>query len=501
MNKICLLLLFIVSAAFGQEKYIFKANMRNIPLQDVLKHADSIFRVKSEFSFEVNASYLLPYKEIASESCFQAGYKEKQLRLIKKDSLNPVYYGNLGFYYLNQGEKATAMEYYNKALKKMPYYKIQKDSSRFYSYKGTIKFNLGQDGAYEMEKALSINKKDSLAIGLYPLYLINNNRFFEAEKLCESLMDDQKFKYFGYLMIYTAKFTEYSHFLVSQSDKGTVISNMGVKTSIDMSSYDKYFAQNDIRFEIERELVQVPLMFTKSVAILADKNYKMPAAELHYINEKEAFFMKMLNQKDVNYFALNMAVANLKIAKKDFDGAIEYLNKSIAIFPRNKCTLRFNNLDAYINLSSIYLYLEDYDKMIDVIKAMISEKIVTPEIKAHALLNIAKIYFRKNDLDAALDYAYQALAVEETFDSDLFISYIYLRRGSNDLGSRYAEKAEKLSTTLENLNDIINYHMAIQIARGFPDYAVTIFNDNKDNLRGACKSCEYMLSHYLEEKK
>jgi tetratricopeptide (TPR) repeat protein len=497
MKKISLLLLLLSLVAFGQEKYTLNPEFNKAVVGDFLKHADSLFRPENAISFNLTTNYLLPYKDIPLEHDREPGYLEKQLDMIKKDSLNPFPYGNLGLYYMQRGDNVRAMEYYSKTLKKMPYFKITKDSAQYYSYKGVIKYNLGEDGGVEMEKAFSINKNDSLSVAFYPVFLISKQRFSEAEKMLLNTLDDQKNKYFGYFFLYVSKYLGRIQLFNEEGKLQQAVAAIDLKTFIDMTPYDKYFEKNDTLFEIEKELTQMYGVYIKSVVTLKDKNYKMSAADLYYINAKETFFVKMLNQKKGNPFALYVALATIKIAKRDFKGVIEYLNKGIAVFPENKSGYYFNNLEAYSSLAWVYTYLEQYDKAIEVLKTMMAQKMATSETKADALLNIAKLYYLKDNVDVATDYAIEAQQLRNNFDVNLFLSYMYFKHGLNSLGQRFAEKSQLMVSTQGELCSMVTYYVVWQIINSSYDVASELYESNKEKLANECKNCDYIIGRYL----
>jgi len=502
MKKITLLLLLLTLSALGQEKYTIKADLPEMTVGDLLKHTDTLFKPESNFSYNCTTNYLLPYKNILLDISAQPDYVEEQLALIKKDSLQPYPYSNLGLYYENKGEAVLSQKYYNSALDKVKNLSVEKDSARYYSYKSYIKYHVGQDGAAEMEKALSINKTDSLAVVFYPMYLLGTQKYDEAKRILSGTLDNEKFKYGAYLMLFMAEtFSEIAKMSDTKGDASDAYAKIDLKTFVDMRPYQKYFKKNDDYFELMREMADMFVVTMKMMGTLSDRDYKPAAADLALVEAKEKFFKSHLKKKDANLFGLYMSLGASSLARRDFKASVDYYQKAIDDFPKDKESVLFSRLDAYYNIATIHHYLKEYDKSIAVVKQVVAIETLTPANKSAALLALGKLYFEQNNLDAATDYGSQAVAVQETFDATLFMAYMYLRQGLGTLSNRYAEKAQRLSSTLDNLSDIVNYFMIMKIADGHPDDAVAVFNDNKESLAGTCQTCEYIIAHYLEEKK
>jgi tetratricopeptide (TPR) repeat protein len=498
MKKITLLLLFVATISFGQNKYIFRPELANISISDILKHTDSLFNPTSNFSYNCTTNYLLPYDKIIKDSGSKPGYLEEQLALIKKDSLSPYPYGNLGLYYENRGEAGLSQQYYRKALGKVNYLKADKDAARQYSYTSYLKYHVGEDGSADMEKAISINKNDSLAVAFYPMYLITAQKYDAAKKVLTATLEDKNNKYYGYLMLYMANaFETLSKTGSSGTDMAQTFAQLDLKTFVDMRPYQKYFKKNDAYFELMREMTDMFPVSIKMMGTLQDKDYKPLAPDLAVVTQKETFFKKRLQQKEANLFGLYMALGTTSLAKRDFTGAVNYYQKAIDDFPKDKASILFNSLDAYNNIITIHVYNKDYDKAILLLKKIPEQQVVTKADKAKALLNIGKIHFLKNELETATDYANLSIAEQETFDGDLFLGYMYGLQGLNTLGQRYGDKAQALVATPQDLATIVNYYIVVQLTNGNFDGAVQMYEGNKEALAGNCESCDYIIRHYL----
>jgi len=502
MKKITLFLLLLTLTAFSQEKYILKTGLPDMTVGDMLKHADSLFNPETNFSFNCTTNYLLPYDKIAKDPGSKPGYADDQLKLIAKDSLQPFAYGNLGLYYENKGEGELARQYYTKALEKVKYMKVEKDSAKVYSYKGYLKFHLGEDGGPDMEKAITINKKDSLAVCFYPMYLITSQKYEQAEKVLVRVLEDDNNKYFGYLMLYMSKAFDAigKSTAAADGDMGKAFAQFDVQTFVDMRPYQKYFKKSDEDFVLLREMSDMFGVTIKMLGTLQDKNHKLAAADLALVEKKEQFFKSRLKKKNANLYGLYMSLGTTSMAKRDFAAAVDYFQKAIDDFPVEKESVTFNRLDAYYNIATIHIYLKEYDKALAVLKTVPDTPVLPPNTKAKALLDMGKLYYLKNDPETAADYADQSLSITESFEGDMFLGYMYIRQKLNTIGMRYSEKAQKLSYTPDNLSTTVNYYMVLHIANGNFDEAVNIYEGNKELIAGNCKSCEYLIKHYLVAK-
>lgn len=102
---------------------------------------------------------------------------------------------------------------------------------------------MGDIGTADIEKALTINPKDLLAVAFYPVFLGGTKRFEELKKVTTPLLKEEGYKYYAFMMLYM-------NALFIRMDKGVDLKTISLESFIDTKPYDKYFKGSDkiIRF-------------------------------------------------------------------------------------------------------------------------------------------------------------------------------------------------------------------------------------------------------------
>lgn len=485
------------SAVSSQAKYKIKDNLAAIPQEVIVKHADSLFYFQGNVSYNISLDHIKPYKDITVDKSLQAGYLEKQMALLAKDPSNYILYGNIALYHQNKGDADKAAEYYTQALNKIKLLPKAKDSASYYSNRGIYKFNLGQEGTADIEKALSINKADSVAVMFYPMFLIQNQRFAEARKVLVNVISNPYYMKYSYLCIFMADFFEACTKLPVEGDALTAaLKKTDMNTFINMDPYDKYINKSDPDYYKIKQMTEVFYGLMKFGPGLQDVNYKPDAKDIAFMEAKEAYFKTVLNDKNSNTYGAYLVLGTLNFLQKKYQTAIVYYDKALQAFPKEKEGFKFNTVDVYNNMATIYHQGKKYNEAIEVLTTKLLIKSLSAEERSATFLNLARLNFEMENFDKANDYALEAAAINQSFDANFLLSHINLRQGSNVLADLYREKANTRLTNAD-ICTFMEYMTAVFIAGGQADIAWDFYEGNKKNFNVECEECQKLLDHYL----
>jgi tetratricopeptide (TPR) repeat protein len=500
MKKITsLFLLFVSFAVSSQEKYTFNPELAGLAVVDLLKHADTIFAPSTIMSFSYSSDYVAPYSKIHPEAALAPDYLAKKLEAIRNDSLNPFNYSELGGYYSKMGEAAESQKYYTKALERLRYFKVGKDSSNYYSYSAILKINIGQDGIPDVEKALRINPSDTIAFSFYPLMLINNGRFDDAKRVLVPLLKDDGLKYSTYMFLgMVALYEKIQEAVKADENWAELIKTKDIATLIDMRPYEGNFDKKDKYFRHQQEFSRLNSCFMKLLVTLDPLGTAVASKQdLEYLEGRITYFTGYLKEKDANKYGAYFSLGFAAWLKKDYQGAISYFEKAIKAFPAGKENFNFRPSDAYTAIATLYILQKDYDKALEANQRKLKVKLLDNADKAATLLNIGKLYYAKGDQVKALEYAQKAVEVQQTFDTVFFKSYMASRNEKVEEGEQAMFKAEELITQEDQMHNLLSYYIMLAIAMSRFDFAAQLYFDNQSKLTQECTTCKYLVSHYL----
>ncbi|KGO92587.1 tetratricopeptide repeat protein [Flavobacterium subsaxonicum] len=496
MKKYLLLLLalFTILNASAQAKYKFRGSYTK---KQFLSHADSLFYFNGDISYNITSSLVKPYKDIVPDKSLAPGYLEGLMAQLAKDSTNSHNYGNIATYYQQNGEGAKAVEYYNKALKKLTLSPKDKDSAGYYSYRGLLKINVGEDGAKDMERALKINKTDSLAVVFYPLFLIGNQRFADARTMLTNVLIEKKYVHYSYLMLMLNDFSEKLSKLGTYGDLASDLKKIDIGTIVNMDAYDKYIDKKDPVLVNIKQFSGVSSCLIKFGGALGDSKFTVNDKDIAFIQEREKTILKMLKDKNANKYAVYSALGTLSFLQKKYAEATDYYDKALVEFPADKEGHEFNTLETYDNLASVYYLQKKYDKAIEVLAKKLSVKTLGVEGAQKTYTSIAQIYLQAGNTDAATDNARLAMEKGESFDVNFLLSHIYLKSNSLVQADRYRSKSESYLVTEADLCNLVTYSSILYLSLYQPDGAREIYEKNKALfVNEGCTDCLKLLEKY-----
>jgi tetratricopeptide (TPR) repeat protein len=483
---------------YCQTAYKLKAEPGEALKNELIKHVDSMFLFNSSFTYNLSTKHIYAYKFIKKDEMLQEGYLDNQIKLLNKSPGDAVIYNNIALYHQRKGDTLLAKEYYTKALTNLKLRPGAKDSAYYYSFRGVVKFNLKQDGVQDIEKALSINKSDSIAIAFYPMMLINNGDFDKSREVLKAALKAKKDNYFAYLMLVLTDFYQTSMGLDFATEKGKKkIEETDIEKIIDLSVYDSYVDKDNRLFVQTREMQGVYNVLLK-FCMGFETSWKPSEKDIAFVVAKEKYFNKLLSQKNVNTYGVYLSLGTLSLLQKKYTEAEKYFEKALEVFPKELESYDFNTLDAYENLATAYYMDKKMDKALEIMAKAMEVKSLGKIAKKDLLLKQARLLAQLGNFEKAIDMTQEAKEISEDFDVDFLLSYLYARSDSGSLAQRYIEKARQRATMEKESCDMLTYMTVFYISNGYLDEARSLFDQNKNNFVDyKCEDCEKILVKYL----
>jgi len=372
-----------------------------------------------------------------------------------------------------------------------------KDSASYYSYRGILKLNLEENGLPDIERALAINRTDSIAMVFYPMFLIQTQRYADARKVLINAISDPAYMKYSYFFLYLTDFYEVLSTL--PPEKGALLKalkkiNISTATNKD---YDKYIDKQDPEYYRIKQMAELFYCIMKFGPGTDDKNFIPDPADVKFINAKEEYFKSLIGDKKSNAYGVYASLGTIAFLKKSYSQSLSYYEKALEVFPKDKEGFRFNTLEIYSNMATAYHQDKKFDKIAAPLNQKLHVKAISEEERKSTYLNLACLSFETGNYDQASDFTRQALELGENFETDILMSHISLKQESIVLSERYREKAMKLMTEADACTFGM-YMTSLYITVGQLDIAQEFY---QKNLNLQCEEVKKMLDRYLVLKK
>ncbi|GAA4767573.1 hypothetical protein GCM10023230_16680 [Flavobacterium hankyongi] len=436
--------------------------------------------------------------------------KKLQKRLAK-DSLNSITLNEFGNYYSSKGDKSQANKYFLKSLNNLSLKgSSKKDSSFYYSFRGLLKLNLEKEKAIDdIEKALEINPKDSIAVGFYPLFLIQKRDFNKAKKIClAALKEKNENPEFAYTFLgITILFQEADTFLDNSKKEESKKKNFD--QLFDYKSIYKYAEINKDNIKIQhlKNMLEVMGLTFKMYTFEMDDKYNVimnfSNLEIAKISELELYFQQELTNKRINPFSGNKSLAILNFMLKKNDKAIEYAKKAIDIFPESKRSHNFNSDETLELLLTLYQSKKDNINYKKTLESKIEKN--SKYLKSiDDYVNMSYFYLHQNNLDEAENWCNKAREINpDYFNALSLLAHLkFMKSGfESSLVQFYLDQSAR-----QIKDDSDNYSLGIQgviymILQGNPANAKLTY----DNIQGCkkirpekTKFCDNLITQYIQ---
>ena len=186
------------------------------------------------------------------------------------------------------------------------------------------------------------------------------------------------------------------------------------------------------------------------------------------------------DQKHFAYACFDIATIYNLIG--DYDNALEYYNKALAIFEKVLGTEHLHTASTYNSIGCVYNSMCDYDKALDYTnKALaICEKVLGTEHPDTALTynSSGVVYHSMGDYDKALEYYNKALAI---YEKVLGTEHLYTASIYNNIGAFYGDMGKHdnkivcYNSTYNMTNIVCHKRSYYDIALEYCNKALTIY--------------------------
>jgi len=157
----------------------------------------------------------------------------------------------------------------------------------------------------------------------------------------------------------------------------------------------------------------------------------------------EAIFTKAQNDEGLGYTYIGLG--NLYRDQGNYKKAIEALDKSLSLRKGNKASREY--LSAILSRGDFYREIKNYDKALEDYKAYLSQvKDVYQRGEMNVYGRLALLYYEKEELETALNYAQQAITINEISPSLEIIIPVF-----RELSKYYANKKDYANAYKYNL--------------------------------------------------
>lgn len=502
---IAFVFILFISNSSAQTAYKFKADFGEMQQKEIIKSTDSLFYFLPNIALNVSTSHLSAYKDIPVDVTYLPGYLEGQQKLLKQNPGDAAIYNNIANYYQNKGDFKAAQENYTKALEHLKLQPKAKDSASFYSLRAIIKLNLGQDGVGDIEKALAINKSDSISQVFYPLFLVGRQDFTKARKVVTEALEDEDnhMKDFNYVMLGMVDMYDVASRFNGLSDEETdLLRNKDIAKIIDFNANDKYMDKKDPWYNRAKQMLGLFNGIIKySQGLEPGGSFTPTQSDIAYMAAKEDHFKKVLKEKNANLYGAYFSLGIINYSQKKFTEANGYFEKALLAFPKDKEGFQFNTAEIYDNMAGVYYITKNYAKVKETLLKKVALKPLNAMMRRDVYLHIAGISLEQSNLANAETYAQLALESEDSFGANSMLAYISFRRNYTLSAEKYLQKAMAQISNQDEVCKALTMVAAIQLVNGSPDGAYAVYNDHKSYLEGYECDCEAMLKEYVEVSK
>lgn len=510
-NYFFVLLSVFANQLLFSQTYSFKGQVAPNDKKEFLKLTEKLFYADNQLTYNISTSdSQVKFADMSDQIQYNDAYLQQLKAAWSKDSLNAITLNNYANYYVSKGNKSLARIYFKKALDHLSLKTFaKKDSASYYSFRGLLKSNLETEGAInDLEKSLRINPNDSIAINFYPMFLLMNNRFPEAKKICTNALEKKStYPELPFTILCTALIFEKSQTFLnaSESEKAENLKkNYDELLDFKTMYYYADLNKNSPQVQNAKKTVEIIGLFMKMglFEMNEDSEYilRFNAYEIKKINELQKEFKELLAQGKINPFTGNKSLCVLNYMLNNRDKAIDYAKKAIAVFPNSKRNIQFNSDESYaFLLNLVQKDVPNYKKILEekIQKSSESEKF------ANDYLAMAYTYLYENDLVHTEEWCNKAREIDtDNFKALCLTAHLKFMNDQFSLADFYIQLASKQVNSDNDNYDIGMQCAAYMIINGNAADAKSAF-DNIENCRKIsepkeCKICNGLIEKYIQ---
>lgn len=504
--------LLLAFAAAGQN-VTYKTRITSTETMELLKQVEGLFEYAAELTFNIS-SYdpLRSFDDITSNEPYDQAYLAKQKKLLREDTTNSVVLNNIGNYYNFLIRYDSASWFFSRSLAHLSPKQFNGDSAAYLSFRGTLKMNLGMDDAIaDIEKALKINLNDSIAMSLYPLFLINNREFAKASEACARMLDNNPANpQAPYVFLLSSEI--FGGFLQKAAEAGDEKIRVKYRATdynklADMTLVDKYAAKfkSDQRVQNARDLADVFALTMKMIFFDGiDKPnpvFQYTTADKARLAELEKQYSSPEMETRINPYTRHKVLGFVYLLQQQDEKATVELKKAVQSFPKEKTNEYFNASDSYDALLASYYLRRDTISERKLLQEKISKE---PLGKPYAndRFRLAHHYLLIGDQRQAKAWAEKALQADSSHFNALRMMAHFLYMDANPSVDYYANKAAQYAQTANEQYSLVMQFAIYQLINGDAVNAYTNIENARKAMEGEpCKLCDELISKYLEIRK
>gem|GEM_PF-6455541 len=436
------------------------------------------FCKKELFNLGFQWSYNMPsngiktsFSDISDAEIYNDEYLNEMLDSIQTDSLNPLFWNNIGTYYQNNDKLRLAEKHFRKALETLSPSYLENDSARFYSLRGTLKQNLNKSGAMEdMEMALRLNPTEQLALLFYPIQLISQGEYEKAINVCQQALEKESFSEPGlaYIFFITAHLFDDLMQLQMKSSTGEIS-----KEQLRAKDFNELFDFTEIEDQYRRrrkipevynarQMADLFALCAKFAFFEVDENSKILFAYTNKDKERIGEIINWLDQakKDqtLNPYTLNKNLGSAFLLMENWEESIRYFNQAIEVFPAEKRSKQFNSEQAYNGIMAASFLNNDTLLFGNTVKRKLIDMPLGRKT-ANDYQLLAFYHFQNNDLVEAQAAIKNGLELDPE-NSKLYRlrGHIHYLDGLYSMAMFYGKKAgEFAQSDAENINLLLQF--------------------------------------------
>jgi tetratricopeptide (TPR) repeat protein len=513
-----LLLLVVFMAAVAQLRaqpgsVTMKKRATVDDMRELLEEMKQFFQGGGNLSFSITtADPVRSYADIPASEQYDEKYLQQQRAFLQADTSNPVAANNIANYYVFVEKNDSAFYYYNRASDHLDIKYFSNDSARYLSFRGVLKMNLGAENAIgDLDRALKLNPMDSLAIAMYPLFLIENRQFEKLVTMATQALDKPgtyAYPYIPFVFLVSGRLlSDYFPKAEQANDEKlrAKYAAMDYDKLFNMSLIDKYATKYATNTEIRnaRDMTDVYALALKMLFFTdmdkPDPVFAYTARDKERLRALEKKFSSPAMEKDINPYSRNKVLGFIFFMLQQKEKSIAHFNEAIRVFPVDKRSRFFDPGEAYDAIIAIH----------DLGKADSSyRQAILAKIKAEPLGKknstdynmLAQHYFIKNEMKNAREWAMKAKEINPYNAAAwrLLTHLSYLDQDEN-----LQSHIEQAAIVIENADPDNQYSFLMQVAiyyllNGSASQAYNNINMAKQVLGSQpCKLCDKLLGKYI----
>lgn len=490
-----------------------KSRITSTETMELLKKVDGLFDYSAELTFNISTyDPLRSLDDISNTEAYDQAYLARQKKLLVEDTANSILLNNIGNYYNFFGRYDSAASFFSRSLAHLSPKQFSNDSAAFLSFRGTLKMNLGVENAIaDIEQALKINPNDSTAMGIYPLFLINNREFAKAGAACARMLDNSKENpHIPYVFLLSSEL--FGGLLQKAAEAGDEKTRAKYRATdynklLDMTQTEKYATKfkADQRMQNARDLADIFVLTMKVIFFDGiDKPnpvFQYTAADKARLAELEKHFSSPEMETRINPYTRHKALGFVYLLQQQDARAADELRLAIQSLPKEKSNEYFNTGDSYdALLTSFYIRRDTVSE-----RKMLEEKINKEPLGkpyANDRFRMAHHYFLMGDYRQAKAWTEKALQADSSHFNTLRLMAHLLYMDANPSVDYFANKAAQFAQTTTDQYNLVMQFAIYQLINGDAVNAYNNIETGRKSTEGEpCPLCDELISKYLEVKK